>query len=357
MKLLLVFILIITTNELCGQFVITYQQMHHPNDSVFWSTLDTTNFSPGNSGSNVIWNFSTINIIQSNSSTLYYNPTSSAVCFSNNSTNMYLNPYPPLSSVYSKHYYLSDSTEYSYVGYCQHDPPWNSGSLIYFDRQSHMLLPLNYLSSFTDSSYGSLQGGITLSNWQVNGYITKTYDAFGELLLPWGTFSNIARLQVIGYRKDTLLNSTMGPGAIRITSWTGYEWYDINHRGVVFGYIETTNIDVQTNGNQTTSFQKGVYAQENALTGILQLNTAINKITFYPNPTNGIIFPALINSEHVKDLCQLMVYDMQGRTIAKETISKSAMNKGIDLTYLDKGIYFIQIENDIKSYIGKVLIE
>ena len=357
MRLSLLVLFSTITVQLFGQFVIDYQQMIHPNDSISWSTLDTTNFSPGNSGSNVIWNYSSINIIQSNSSSIHYPPTFNAVCFSNNPTNMYTNSYPPFSSVYKKYYYLSDSTEYSYDGYCHNDPPFNSGSLIYSDRQSYMLLPLNYLSSFTDSSIGSLQGGVTLSNWQVNGFITKMYDAFGELHLPWGTYTNVARVQVTGYRKDTLLSSTMGSGATRIDSWTGYEWYDINNRGVVFGYIENTSINIQTNGNQTTSFQKGVYAQENASTGILQPNAATNKIIFYPNPSNGIIFPVLTNSVHIKDLYHLIVYDTQGRSIANEASSKYSIYKGIDLTYLDKGIYFIQIESDNKSYIGKVLIQ
>ena len=69
-----------------------------------------------------------------------------------------------------------------------------------------------------------------------------------------------------------------------------------------------------------------------------------NKLEIYPNPTDGILFLKNFNQP-----IDLIIYDINGRTVLE---FKDYSLGQINLSELDKGIYFIQIDH---SSIQKII--
>lgn len=78
---------------------------------------------------------------------------------------------------------------------------------------------------------------------------------------------------------------------------------------------------------------------------IIELNTEI--IFWYPNPTNGLIY---LNT-NFKKVSAIKIIDVLGKS---STIQ--FQDNFIDLSNFEKGIYFIEIQNDNKRYIEKIIL-
>lgn len=358
---ILLFAFSIVTEKANSQFVITYDQLIHPGDSLSHTQLDTINFGVGNSGPNVLWDYSNINILQLNYQTIYFQAGLPTACPSypanivwGSSTSW---PSPP---EYHYTHYLSDSTQFSFLGRCEFIPFIGSHYLKYTDPYAYAVAPLSYLDTFTDSISGIDLWGINLEDSTIiEGHTDFFYDAYGELRLPWGIYSNVARVKKVAFMKDTVITSQNGPGpgSVKISMWISYEWYDLNSRGWIFTYSEGSTIDIPVNGQANTTFFKGVYAQTNLSTGI---NSDIGpeiRIGIYPNPSTGkftLQFSSLQNS--IAPL-KITVCNLLGETLYQEFLSNILDLHNLDLSYLDKGIYIVTLTNTENTYSNKVMIK
>lgn len=79
----------------------------------------------------------------------------------------------------------------------------------------------------------------------------------------------------------------------------------------------------------------------------IDIKSKDNKVTFYPNPSNGNI-----NVKTLSPIDSIKVLDVSGKQIS------SFKNLGIklDLTHLQNGIYFIEIISGKKKYYEKIFI-
>ncbi len=91
----------------------------------------------------------------------------------------------------------------------------------------------------------------------------------------------------------------------------------------------------------------------NPFEGIISLSTndiksKDNKVTFYPNPSNGNI-----NIKTLSPIDNITILDISGKQIS------NFKNPGIklDLTHLQNGIYFIEIISGKKKYYEKIFIK
>lgn len=75
---------------------------------------------------------------------------------------------------------------------------------------------------------------------------------------------------------------------------------------------------------------------------------AKNELTFYPNPSNGILE---VNSN--LDNLNHTIYDNLGKIVAE----KATNSKQLDVSNLDAGIYYIKSTNSTKSYTSKLVIQ
>lgn len=357
MKRIIILIVSLFKITICfSQIILTHQQMIQPDDSIYIKYLDTTGFTSGDQGANVLWDYSNINVFGNDAILRNYIHTSHAVCFSDTVNMVISSDFYSLPS-YSNSYYFSDSTQYIYKGFCDYNAPFTSGEQSFTDPILLMPLPFKYLDSFSDSYIGNARGeGSLIKIWQTTGTITKHYDAFGELRLPWVTLPNTARIQMTEFSKDTLINSTTGGGDVRIQSQTGFEWYDLNSHGTVLLYYDNTITKIPYNGTITKTTRKTFYGKSNATVGIVDIFSPVSSFKIFPNPSTGLInldIPLqLINDNSLK----LLVYDFSGRIIINKKIYINSKIFKLDLSDKTKGLYCVSLGNGKELFTSTLII-
>ena len=91
------------------------------------------------------------------------------------------------------------------------------------------------------------------------------------------------------------------------------------------------------------------------LVGVEEAAKAIEGFTVSPNPNNGQ-FNVQVSAE--KANFNLSVRNMVGQVVYNEAIAvNNVLTKNIDLSNLNKGIYFVSIENGVNRKVQKVIIK
>ncbi len=331
-KLLIIFAFILSQKSF-AQFTITSQQFLSDGDSIYESLLDTTNFNPGNSGMNVLWDYSSVNVNYYNSRLFRYGNTTNPPLA--NFSGLQANTF---GGFYSNYYYF-DSTNFNYVGYNTYDTHLWGSSESFTDNMLMLKSPFQYLDSFTDNFSGTYQshysGGSGSGN--IYGIITKTYDAYGELRLPWANYSNVARLQVTIVYTDNIGNP--------INVISGYEWYEENTHAFILSYTY----------NATTNSGKSLIAQSNNPINGIEIPNQLNQLTIYPNPANGkfqIEIPEKLSNE--KNIF-IKIFDVMGKCIFKNTFD-SQNNSALINTNFSNGIYTVVLGNENVLFKNKLVV-
>jgi hypothetical protein len=108
------------------------------------------------------------------------------------------------------------------------------------------------------------------------------------------------------------------------------------------------------------------YSDENGCTNTASLDITVNMFTdvgttgtevldveVYPNPSSGIITVHLNKKTVETKIC---VYDALGKCLLEKVFTKNDKEK-IDLTYLPKGLYSLEIEADGHNLIKKLVLQ
>ncbi len=73
----------------------------------------------------------------------------------------------------------------------------------------------------------------------------------------------------------------------------------------------------------------------------------------YPNPTHGLINIEIAN---INKLLGITVYSLPGQVVYQEKLDGSVCKKSLDLSNLNKGVYFIEAETGINKITKKIII-
>jgi hypothetical protein len=94
-------------------------------------------------------------------------------------------------------------------------------------------------------------------------------------------------------------------------------------------------------------------ARLSSTTGILSIKE--DKIKIYPNPSNGLFFLEILESND--KVYQIKVFDVLGTIVYANSVQGSGFRKlQIDLSEKSKGMYFITVESEDKSQISKRIL-
>jgi hypothetical protein len=151
-----------------------------------------------------------------------------------------------------------------------------------------------------------------------SGNYSVTYDGYGTLLTPFGTYTDVMRIAVIdGSNIYTQWVSTTSPSfVIMIASATNTKFFS----------DESLNIEEST------------------------INSTISA---FPNPSNGIF--TLSDLESVINV-EIEVYNSLGERVCKTVVDPNT--KQVDLSELINGIYFFTILSDDNFQSnGKIVIQ
>ncbi len=254
----------------------------------------TNGYTNGGSGANQVWDYSTINLEPLNysvslvpSETIPYAdsfPTAN-YCYRFNDNGLFIyDPHLLDASSFESLSYIFDGFPVSYI---------DNAAIFQFPYIFNSVINDTYLSSIPDA--------------QINSQI-RTYDAYGILITPFGTFNNIMRQKIEGNGE------------------TNYIWFTNNP----FQIIINGNFE-----NDYVTFWKDT-------TNLSTNQISISTFSIYPNPTNSDV---TIHIDKVFNETYVNVYDVLGKAL----ITNEKFNgdyKNISLKDFASGIYIVKITDN-----------
>jgi hypothetical protein len=163
---------------------------------------------------------------------------------------------------------------------------------------------------------------------------------------------NISRNGLINQIQWTS-NSTLPIKTIRLNyAYNQFEWYTIDTAEVNSNYVIYTFQHFQPeNRNELYQIEVEFIDGTTQLSSVFNFNPSIKiEINVFPNPFVETIHIAGIEMNNY----QLIILDMNGKTL-REMNQIETNNIQLDLSDLEKGVYFIKIFNDKYSFIEKIL--
>jgi hypothetical protein len=151
---------------------------------------------------------------------------------------------------------------------------------------------------------------------------TTTYDAYGTVITPFGTYTNVIRQK---YEDSTGIS---------------YTWFKANP----FSPILSSNFSTS---NSTWYFT--IYKPTNALS-VNKNDTKVVLISLYPNPTTTIINLLIPNEIQLE---KVIITDVTG----KKVLEQIQNTKSIDVQGLSKGVYFLKAFSGKEQFQDKFIKE
>ena len=313
-------------------------------DVVTFYEADTTNVHQGNAGPNQNWDFSTVQPFPGITGTQYFYvaPSSTPLLYSANfpAANFAIK-IDADTAIYS--YFDKTSNQFAYLG---------AQSEAYLQKCPNtdiQLKPLNYNNSFTDDFTNSTDAG-TGFVFYGKGSRTFTYDAYGTLKTPAGTFPNAMRIKGVSTQTDSV---DFGVGQI-INRYeiTVYDWVAANQPGVLMAVYYTRIISeyrypgldtlfedtgILKSANYISNFTVGAFDRPDELTGVsLELagaNPAIDELA------------VRITADESNENLQLMLTNIGGRVVETRALAVAAGENRMVLPvgHLSAGAYLLTL--------------
>lgn len=321
--------------------VITAGNSQTFGDSLTSYKIDTTGLTAGSAGTNVTWDFSTIDSIG-----ITYR----------NTMDPSTTPYPAYYPTANTAEKIVSGTSITYQFYNNTNDSMNivgvSGSVIdstiYFNDDKAMVYPFTFQDSFWDTSiYTAYFTGAHNISYQSR---TTTSDGYGTLILPNGTFNNILRYYVDTYRTDSTF---IGMSFYSTFLWytREYFWVSQDYKGYLL-YINT--IKTKNGSPQNTRTASYTISPIPVLsTGVKHISSKSSDLVAYPNPASNSI---TIESTTPFNNAAITVLDITGQELLKV---KNINGKKIKVNTADlsKGVFYYTITDDTQKREGKFIIE
>jgi len=326
--ILLIQILFTGAGSLNAQIVINESFRFTPGDQYISESADTANVTEGNSGANVTWNFSAINLLGNELQTEFVNP--------NGLPGSSFFPGATLAQQFDGTYVFAKdegNAVYSMGMYSE-----ELGVRSYTDMQKVFQYPFSFGNSFSDN-YSSVMEGNEF-NVHSNGTSVLTADAWGTLILPSGSFTNSLRVKSVTDNIDTIYFE--GSSIVSVSQITNYSWYVSGSKAPV---LNITYIRTPFSNLKTVSY---VHATPTSISD--PQNEIAEKFTLgqnFPNPFNP---STKINFSIAKSgQVSLKVYDMTGKEVAvlaNEFYNAGNYTADFDAASLTSGTYFYKLESN-----------
>lgn len=113
-------------------------------------------------------------------------------------------------------------------------------------------------------------------------------------------------------------------------------------------YVPQASIDLYKNADQWKDFT-------NVLIGLNDVKVDNNvNVIIYPNPSKD---RAKISIDNLNSKVDIIVYDIKGREVKRDIVSKGTKEMMLDVSDLNRGVYFIRIVNKTIDETKKLVVE
>jgi hypothetical protein len=299
----------------------------NPGDVFYGRFCDTTGITPGASGSSVVWNFS--GLTTTGGDTLAYDSCAATpYCDSFPGSNIV--SYNDGDFLYS----IKSTSGITAIGV---------GNSIFrmhiAGGKDVAYFPLTYLSNHTDTAYIAIDG----FSYQ-HHHDSMSYDGYGTLTLPTGTYTNVIRV----HQTSVVTDSSFGfpTWEVSTTQTETYNWFDSGFHNPLL----TITLD-SANGNTVEYF---VHGGPLSNMSIVTANAALN---VYPNPAvNAVTVSFELNDASG---AAITVSDLTGRTVATitgNTLKPGHNNITIPVSDLSAGMYIVRLQSAEGTVTRKVMV-
>ncbi len=356
MKLTFICLLLLTCFLLQAQTpIINRTNYFEIGDSVLlYHKYDTSlnSFTVGPAGANVLWDFSNMDFNHPSVlvDTLFYISPAGTPFYPNHlsadysqATLCFIRKTEPFSTENNEYnYYFSSNDSIAFIG------RWadNGGTERWEDHCTdfikELIFPLSYPTHFIDS-YARLYNDVSGSgNHFVTGNNSVTVDGYGSLITPDGTtVNNIIRIHSVLSARDS--NDLFG-----ISNYTRhqYRWYSSDKKG----YILSFEMSEDSSVIETANYQR----QFDLNTSIGDIRKNDNSFIIYPNPNNGQF---TISTSPYEKAIRIGIFNSLGQQVYSGSNSDQLLEKQIELSTHEKGIYFIKMNTGGVNYIKSIVIK
>lgn len=286
--------------------------------------------SEGNAGTSQVWN---INVIDSATYTLSYVAPSST----------------PYSGTFTSSNLASteNNSDYTFFTTTANDMVIDgigspATTFAYANTVKFFEFPCSYGTNFTDNFTATFtSGGNTIYR---SGNITFNADASGVLNTSFGSFTNVLRIKTVQNINDSM--NIMGNPVVTNTVSTTYNFMDPAYKHPLFQVIYNV---VTVMGNTTTV--KMVRTHDPNSNSIVE-PTKENLFSVFPNPAKNNITVQYRNTT----TAHITISDITGKVVLLHQINGNKPNS-IDISHLDKGMYFISVSNEKENFTKKLIVE
>ncbi len=167
-----------------------------------------------------------------------------------------------------------------------------------------------------------------------NGHVAPTTDATNNLTLVSNT--------VAGTTRTVVFTRPFNTGDTKDYTFA----YSITTLNIVWGIGPSTTVTSEhsTFGTKTLTFA-AVLGTENFST--------LQDIAIYPNPSNGIFN---ISKNSMISIDKIRVFDINAKLLKEISTEITDQNHTIDLTELQRGVYFMELSNATDQTVKKIII-
>jgi hypothetical protein len=308
-----------------GQYTLTLANAPVPGDIESYQPVDTTGVMPGPGGAGQTWNYTAIVITSTAVSSNTYTSPSAA-------PNNTLFPSATIASWSGGSSYgmFDYSTSWTYLGSAVSNTMFCT---VYGDPATYYTYPFTYGSTSNDTYSFATQYDTA------SGTINTIGDATGTLQLPSITHNNVLRI------KRTINEVNIGASPYTFTGETYFFYSSASKFPLLVMVQYTVNSASGTFSSRSISINVGITTN---------ISTTVQSASFemYPNPASG-----RLNFNHA-DLksSELKIYNSIGQMIFSPS-EDQLRNNDLDISCLERGIYFVKIKNKDTEFTKKLLVE
>ena len=292
---------------------------------------NTTSLNPGPSGPNVSWDFSAIS------------PTNTVTLKGVAPSTL------PNGSLFANANVAMTSGGQGNEYYTITDKLWErqgveaGGTMIqYSDAETFLIFPLSYNTTNTDSFIATYKVGAYSAIRK--GAMNLKADAYGTLILPNKTYTNVLRVVFVEEATDYLMGSPFF-----VNKTTGYQYY-------VYGtHYPLLSINTSVSSGKLTYSYSYVISNP---TGLDNYELASSSFEIYPNPAKDALnlnFLAQENTHYSVNISNTL--GLVVKEFETEKVASGQVTKNVSLDGLSKGIYFVTIRINDEQFSKKVVVE
>ena len=368
--ILIIALFTLTTVNCQIPILTSYNTVPIAGDTFTIAILQNDTINPGQSGSNIYWDYSNLNyslpLLQyyaslyitgsMTPSTFYYSTFPDA--------NLFIKRMSPTSNdnTFTNEYYKSDSISFNCLGFIAHNFINDIGSR-FPNSELVMKFPFTFMSTATDSTFRTVSNIIYYPNiFEIYEYNTKKSiiaDGWGNINISGVLHTNVLRIKILDsvtttrYLWSSLPNFPDSFRNVTKSINCSYLWYDGFNRQFLMGiygkqdsssifhssYLKITNV-----GIPSLSFS--------TFNNIPQNN--IYQLSLYPNPATNTLTLTLSQLQQLQN-ATVSIYDIQGEQLLHQNITE--MQTQINISSFAKGIYIVKLQTDKETLQSKFVKE